>query len=399
MRKIAVFASVVLFVFASCSSTVKIDTESGDYAAWKTPRGSFYNSASSIYSPEPPYAVVWEKQLPNPTQATVVAASTILIVTDDESNIYCLNQEDGSVVWSRKLSEKPADIQPIIGVNTIFCFDGNSNILCLDVNDGSTIWSTEIDGNIVGWPIIDGGKLWFVTESLLYCVEETKGTVIKTKGFDCEFTQPPSLQRYLYLVAGNKIIAVDDKTYNEVWSLYFQNDIIGPIACVRNLLYVVDGRLFQLDDTTGAVIGSYKYLMPTTSGEIIDSPEYLVNLVSPPAVYQNVICVGTSQGTVIGLNEQLQLLWSLGVTLPVESQVTIGADKVYFGGQNGKVYVGSVADGRWLWHNSFKFMDKDDPVMSAITLLDNRFFAVSVSGIIKRFDIGGEPMTRDEMIN
>ncbi len=394
--------AILLFVtlISGCGAgKVVINTEDGN-ATWKYPLGSIYNSGTSPFSPSPSFAVTWEKTLPNKTSFSPVVAGGALVIPDDNGNIYCLSTETGEVVWSKKLGNNIS--QPIIGANMVYLGVDNK-MLALNISDGNSIWESELEGEVVGYPLNDGGKLWFVTEHDLYCLEESKGGQVFHKDYDKHtFTQAPTLQKYLYLVAGKQLIAFNDYDLVEAWSLYLKDDLIAPVSCQRSSIFAVDGNLYKIDDKNGDVLESYSYNAPTPSGEIVDSTEYGAKLITGASVYMNIICTTTEHGNVIALTDSvngLSFLWSLGVTFPIKAPVLIGNDYVYFGAGDGRFYVGSTSNGQWVWHNRFGLKEarEEHLFVSSPAILNDKIFVVSVAGLIKRFDIGGRPMTQEEM--
>jgi len=404
MKKLTILVIVSIFIIGATGcggESLDINTEDGT-ASWNYPLGTIYNAGTTQFSPEPPFGVVWEKNLPNTTNFSPVAASSIVIISDDRGNVYCLSQKTGDVVWSRNLGN--TGFQPIIGINAVFVGSDTNEMVALDINGGKTKWKAKLAGDVVGWGLVDAGKLWFTTTHDLYCLEETKGGEIFHKNFgDITFTHAPSLQKYLYLVAGNQLIAFNDRDYEQVWNLYFENELIGPVACQRSNIYAVDGRLFKVDDKNGDVVDSYTYNAPTPGGEIIEGDDdYKADIISTASIFANVICTTTEHGNVIALtdsNTGMNFLWSLGVTFPTTAPVLVGNDYVYFGATDGRFYLGKTADGRWVWHNRFgerEDMKVHNFVASSAVLVD-RIFVVSQGGMIKRLNVGGRPMTQAEM--
>ncbi len=392
----------ILFSLVACNNTAEsnptFDIGDGN-AAWMTPNGSYYHSGTAPFSPAPPFGVTWENQLPNTTRFSPITASELLFISDDAGNVYCLDQKNGSSVWSRNLGEK--GFQPVLSTRYLFIGAEGGRLLACNPVNGKTVWEAKLDGDLVGYPIIDPGMVWVVTEHDLYGFEETKGTEVFHKNFgDMIFTQPPAFQKYLYLVAGNQLLAFNELDKKVVWRKYFENVLIGPVVCQRSSIYAVDSRLFKLNDE-GEVLDTYTHYPANPSGEILEGDEWgkIRNKVS---IFTNVICFPTEYGSIVAIrdsNNGLDFLWSLGVTLPPKAPVVVGVDYVYFGASDGRFYVCSTKDGKWIWHNRFGEREdiEDQQFYSTPAVLDNRVFVVSESGLIKRMDVGGRPMSFDEM--
>ena len=230
MRKCIITAMAIAIVFSlgACGNSSRKPAPTFDIgdgnAAWMMPNGSFYHAGTAPFSPPPPFGITWENRLPNTTRFSPITASELLFISDDMGNIYCLDQRDGSAIWSRNLGDK--GFQPVLSTRYLFIgAEGGRMIACNPVN-GTTVWEAKLDGDVVGYPIISRGMVWLVTEHDLYGLEETKGVEVYHKDFGkITFTHSPALQKYLYLVAGNQLIAFNELDMKQEWTKYFENEL------------------------------------------------------------------------------------------------------------------------------------------------------------------------------
>jgi outer membrane protein assembly factor BamB len=92
-----------------------------------------------------------------------------------ESVVFCLNSNDGKVVWTRALGPKGQDSRgggprgtPTIDGDRVYALSENGDLACLKFNDGAVVWQLNIlkdfGGTNPGWlisesPLVDGNNL------------------------------------------------------------------------------------------------------------------------------------------------------------------------------------------------------------------------------------------------
>ena len=362
-------------LLTSCGQT--IDTET--MVAWESPHGSIYNNGSSMNLPTPPLKVSWEFSLKDITHCEPVAGGGAVLLSDEKGLIYCLGETDGLLIWSRQFGAG-ITIQPVISKGRVFLGDGGSQLFSIDIGSGSVLWTKELDSPIVGWPIVDTGRVWVCSSNSLYCFEETAGTEIFSIKSPKNFTSAPSLQRYLYLVAGNSLQAVIPESGVLVWRRDFKNKIVGTVTCLSSGIIVCDGELHILSDSKGELLSDYK-----------EEEGYLFT--SSASIYVNLVVACNNKPEVVCFTKSpLQRLWSLAPIKLSNVAPVIGEKYVYFVSNDGRLYCCKASDGQWQWHHQM------GSKVVGLCPLEDHIVIVSELGLVKRLDIGGKPMTKDEMI-
>jgi len=85
--------------------------------------------------------------------------------------IYCLNADNGSIIWQRGFggvvytSPAIADGKLYYGIH----MDSNSKTVCINADNGSFIWSYNIAGSLLETPAIADGKLYCNGGKKIYC--------------------------------------------------------------------------------------------------------------------------------------------------------------------------------------------------------------------------------------
>lgn len=120
--------------------------------------------------------------------------------------------------------------------------------------------------------------------------------------------------------------------------------IVQSLAWDNNLVFVpsTDHYLYALNDTTGAVVWSFKTLGSVTS----------------PTIYNHVIYFGSSDGNLYAINTSGNLIWKYNVDAPIIAPPAVAQDKVFFGAENINAYAltlsGQLSWKRELRGSSFK---------------------------------------------
>ncbi len=131
-----------------------------------------------MFSGLDPEDVFWENINLLDYMAPAVWKGTVIYAPGDRS-IKSFRIRDGVKKWET-FFDTPVSSAPSIGKNRLYAglrgssITGiNPSLVCLNASDGKIIWDTEVDGEILGSPVISGRWLIFGTDSnCLYVFEE-----------------------------------------------------------------------------------------------------------------------------------------------------------------------------------------------------------------------------------
>lgn len=398
MKKCIVFIVVLAVLLQGCSGEKpKIDTES--VSSWKSPLGSFYGTSLMMDVPEPPLQAVWEKRLGAYSKSSPVTAGGVVVCADNAGKVYCIDGKTSETLWTREL--KPSEkIQPVLGKNVVYVCDDKPSVMCLDINSGNTIWSADLPGMAVGWPMNGEGRLWVCAGSHLVCYEESAGTLIFDKAYDSEFTVSPSMQLYMYMISGNKLIAVVPETGELVWTKSFGKNIIAPVSCDRTNIYVVDGRLYKLQDRDGQTVQMYanNRVIDSKTGDWITDPKLESPFTTGAAIYVNMLVLGTDKGEVLGFQSAdiSKYVFYHRVNYAVTSTPLVSAKYVWFTAPDvkdtGRFFcIANALNAKWIWHDWL-----DEPVSSHPAGTKECFYILTDNGLLKRYETGGKAVDPTE---
>src|SRR5688572_6681065 len=95
-----------------------------------------------------------------------------------DSNLYCLNAKDGTLIWSFK-TEDSLKSTPTIAGNHLLASGLDHYLYCLDPKDGTLLWKYkagfEIDGTVA---VIDDRVYFGSEDGFLYCLNLEDGSLV-----------------------------------------------------------------------------------------------------------------------------------------------------------------------------------------------------------------------------
>ena len=393
-NKLVILALVLLFV--SCGRQ-PIDTEST--SSWKTPLGSYYGTSFSMKNPEPPLGKVWERRLSAYSKYSPVTAGAAVVCADNSGKLYCIDAATSQDIWTEEFSPGQS-MQPVIGNNAVIFCDGSPTIYSLNINNGQANWSFKLPDNAAGYPLYGDGKVWVCAGKSLFCFEESKGALIFSKEYPEAFTQAPTMQRYLYLVAGKKIIAVSAENGQMTWERSLPKDIISPICCSRSEIFAVDGSLWKIDDNTGNILQSYTndLFMDNKTGGWNKVPSLEGPLTSGVALYVNMLAVGTQKGEILGfqISDISHFVLYHRANMAITSTPLITPKYVWFTTPDfkdtGRFFcIANQLDAKWVWHDWY-----NESVSSHPAVTEDAFYVLTDKGLLTRYGTGGKPVDPSE---
>ena len=186
------------------------------------------------------FEYLWSFKSPTaaPQRYAIDQAQHRVIVLDSDSNMACLDFEDGRVIWSKTADELGVlDLEhnligsssaPHIYGNVIIAGSTNLYIIGVNINDGELLWKTRLKGD-ANYPCV-------TTDGKIYKVSGNYYTELDAESGEIETEQelrPPNLDANRNIDLGS---AFCDVTTTHVWGITTQG-----------LLYAVNKETAQID--------------------------------------------------------------------------------------------------------------------------------------------------------
>ena len=217
---------------------------------------------------------------------------------------------------------------PAIWCGHMFMCDNGGNLMCLDLNTLELVWVQDILDDSNGTPVLsieNGHPYIYVSTSFHYGwrsyntadipiwkIDAETGEIVWQKDYKCYTESGVSggvqstvalgkndLEGRIYVTVAktdlnnNGILAcIDCETGEVLWDYKSYYTWSSPV-----LVYNEDGRGFLVYCT----YGNYMYLMDALTGEVLDNFNLMGGVEATPAVYEDMVVVGTRKCLIWGI--------------------------------------------------------------------------------------------------
>ena len=104
--------------------------------------------------------LVWRRDLGSPAHAAPALASDRVYVPVADGRIVALKVETGEPIWERRLGGPPNEILAL--ENRLYAGSKDNFFYCLMTKDGRIDWRWRTGGDVIGTPIADEQRVYFV---------------------------------------------------------------------------------------------------------------------------------------------------------------------------------------------------------------------------------------------
>jgi len=215
-----------------------------------------------------------------------------------------------------KSSWSTPDLQPTISGNTVYVANSVGKIFAINKNTGTVLWQKDLRHDLIAGPVVAAKYLILSTDdSAIYLVSRADGTL---------------LQR-----------------------ISVANDVLAKPLVHAGKIYLktISGQVYCIDLKTGKK--DWKY----THG----AAEIILKASSSPVYYNNMILVGFSDGSLVGLDPykghlifQQHISFSRGVSEverlnDIDTKPLLDNDKLYIASYQGEIGAYQVSESQFLW--------------------------------------------------
>jgi outer membrane protein assembly factor BamB len=221
---------------------------------------------------------------------------------------------------------------PVVAGNKLFIGSDDSTLYALDVEDGSLLWKFQTGGRVSSSAAVDENRVYVISfDGFVYCVDAETGKEIwkfKTAG------------ERVFAAPGIHGVPEKDRLLDDPWDVYLSSPVIGNgnvyVGCGAGIFYALDAKTGtqKWEYPCGDVIhaspaladstvyfgswDSYLYALNTTDGSLkwkfktgIDTVYYnQVGFQSSPVVYNGVVYSGCRDAHVWAVDAQTgELKW------------------------------------------------------------------------------------------
>ena len=286
-------------------------------------------------------AIIWRHLIGGSGGVSTPAISgDRLFVGSVTGDLYCVNASDGTTVWNRTIEERPSCYgvasSPLIYNDTVFVnsfsdgtmhafrFNGTElwnfstgsqighyispaayngkvffggagpALYCIDIATHNKVWSFSTSDMISTTPAIDGGMVYFATESMMYALN-LDGQEIWNRSLSCKLSSPAVAHDRVYIGGLNKYLyCLDADDGSIIWSESVGGEIKSSPVITGGMVYTaanyVAGTVYGFDAEIGDLIwtydtGNFNIAQPSVSDETLfigSDSGYLYAFRDPP---------------------------------------------------------------------------------------------------------------------
>jgi outer membrane protein assembly factor BamB len=128
--------------------------------------GAVYFCSDAVYACDAQSgALRWRRDLDAVVDAWPAIGDGKLFMGADDDHLYAIDLATGEVAWKNEYKDYFSTSVTYSG-GVVFT-GGDDHIRALDAASGKELWKSRLGGGVDGWPIVDGGKLYVVSNGQL----------------------------------------------------------------------------------------------------------------------------------------------------------------------------------------------------------------------------------------
>jgi len=284
----------------------------------------------------PPLTSRWSRDLPGPVSYPLIAAGKVFVTTSTTpggsygTTLFALDQATGATVWSRPIAGTYYWSAAAYEAGRVFVVNFDGLLQAFDAGTGAPVWATQLPGQYAfsSPPTAQGGVVYTGgagSGGTVYAVRASDGAVLWTQGVSNGDNSSPALSATdVYVSYACGLVYAFNRVSGE--PRWFNG---GPCSGGGGKTPVYhDGRVYArdffgneiLDADTGALVGTFEagpapafadrtgvFLSGSTLRAMIGRRTVWSftgdgGLVTAPIVVQGTVFVGSSTGTLYGLD-------------------------------------------------------------------------------------------------
>jgi outer membrane protein assembly factor BamB len=303
----------------------------------------------------PPFKQVWAHDFGALLEFPPVMRGDHMFQLGDDAVLRAIDKHTGHLIWQQKLGELSASSPAVVGrmvFATVLSGHKGGRVAALDYGHGRIIWSRDLPAPSESSPLVDGGRVYFGTQSgLVYALNAADGRVIWTYHAPGAVKASPTLKEGVLYFGdySGQLQAVRASDGRRLWASGSEGAALGSgnfystaaVAWGRVFLGNTDGRIYAYDAGTGALdwavqTGNYVYSSPA----VTEAPGL------GPTIY-----LGSYDGTFRALDARTgHVDWSYYAHGRISGSATIIGRTVYFADLGTKrTYALGISTGRLEW--------------------------------------------------
>ena len=270
----------------------------------------------------------------------------VVYVGSRDRNLYALDQETGSLLWSLKVGGEIAGSILVVG-DTVYVASLDHKLYAIDTWRRDIKWVFETGNRLWSGPAATDEVVYVGSEdNSVYAVHALTGEI----AWEYETGGPVNGATVLHNGAllftsyDDYLYSLDASSGELIWRSGLASGSLTRPVVGNGAVYIgaFDGRVYAFDVETGWPLWTYWV------GE---------DIWSSPTVYDTTVLVGADDGRMYALDASGgTLLWSFSTGEAIRSSPAVGDGLAYFGSGDNRIYAVEVSSGALAW----RFDTNDD---------------------------------------
>ena len=298
-----------------------------------------------------------------------------------DGNLYCLDRNDGSVIWKFKAGDSFKATPAIFG-DKIIASGLDHHVYCLNAQDGSLVWDYQTGFEVDGSTIMIDGRVYFGAEDRnFYCLNFADGTLIyKVPVGSVEGSITIKDGRAYFGTEQGDLYCLDPADGKTIWKTRIGADSDSTPAVINGFVYTAaeDGVVRCYKQDTGEVVWTF-----VTDGGRLGSASEHIGIWASPIVVKDRVYIGASNHYLYCLTaDKGELVWKYKARGPIWGTSPVVDGRVVFGDKAGWMHLLSADDGKLI--SELKIGDN---INSTPAVLDGRIYIGAFNGSLYCLEI------------
>ena len=298
-------------------------------------------------APAPPFATLWEVDVPGTMLATPAVVGQRVFITTDAGAVAALDAATGKTLWRYDIGA-PSDSAPAVAGPALYLGTRDHRVLALDRNSGQLLWERNLGNIVLGSPIVVAGTVYIgSTNGRLEALDAATGAGRWSAPANGWVVGHPASDGKIVAATsqGERFITVDPDRGRRRLVFFAGTPVVGGPVIADGRAYFVTNRGAVWAVDPGAVSRPFSRLSYVARFNF-----FAWRLRANPPRQTGTIWVGSARGRV-----KYSPVYADGRLLAVN--------------EAGRVSALHGASGAELWHNDLKAEPVGAPVAAGGTLL------------------------------
>ena len=315
----------------------------------------FFDSKGSIIRFNNDQKIIWKKnyyskfEKKNNPKLSFALYKKKIIVSDNLSNIFLINLENGNLIWKKK-NDYPFNSEIKTVDDRFFVIDLKNVLRCFFIEDGSECWNYETEKALT---ITNAKNSLFVSENSIYFINNLGDlTAVDTSSGNLLWQLPTQSSDIINITYNFK----NSKLVSEGKSIFFSNN--------KNEFYSIDlknGSINWINDISSSL-----------------TPIIIKNLIITISDNGYLFMIDKEKGNIIKIKDIYKIYKEKNRKKIKPTGFSISQDKIYVSNNDGKIIVLELTTG-----NVLKVEKIAGKIMSKPFLFNNHLFMIKNGAVVQ----------------